>query len=253
MATESEVEVQPLLVPFDISLPAPTLRADDAPSQKVAHTSALCAATAVIDHGDKFNEAGVIRKPLSYFKRVYETKNMGVALELIHKRTQVDLGSSDMLTASDCTELSWNMDNHYIDLMICVPVGLGLAALLPNQKRLHNFEFALDLRQPYRTFSAKFAKLGFDPTGSMLWIGRSYASEDVWLAWAPTESLQMECEDVAPGTCRGSTQLKTRHYHITTMFLASMLKGIGYGDLTVSDAYPDLENKEDMHFATNLM
>jgi hypothetical protein len=253
MASENELEVQPLLVPFDISLPAPTLRADDAPSQEVAHTAALCAATGGIDHGDKFNEAVVIRKPLGYFKRVYETKNTGVALELIHKRTQVDLGSSDMVTGSDSSELSWNTDRHYIDLMICVPVGLGLAALLPNQARLHNFEFTLDLEQPYRTFSAKFAKLGFDPTGTMLWIGRSHSSEDVWLAWAPTESLQMECEDVAPGTCHGSTQLKTRHYRMTTMFFASMLKGIGYGDVTVSDPYPDLDNEQDVHFATNLM
>jgi hypothetical protein len=177
MATENELEVQPLLVPFDISLPAPTLRADDAPSQEVAHTAALCAATGGIDHGDKFNEAGVIRKPLGYFKCVYKTKNTGVALELIHKQTQGDLGSSDMVTGSDSSELSWNTDRHYIDLMICVPVGLGLAALLPNQARLHN---TLDLKQPYRTFSAKFSKLGFDPTGTMLWIGRSHSSEDVW-------------------------------------------------------------------------
>jgi hypothetical protein len=118
---------------------------------------------------------------------------------------------------------------------------------------MHTYEFTLEMETNYRTFSAKFAKLGFDPTGAMLWVGRSPSAEDVWLAWAPTDSLSIDCEDVPPGTCRGSTNLSTRHYRMSTMFMASMLKAIGYRDVAVTNPYPELDDEHNVHAATNFL
>jgi hypothetical protein len=244
---------EPLPVPFDVTLTPPALHTDDAPHQNCALEAALCAPSTSIDHDDKFSDMPVITKSLDYFKRLYETQNTTVAMELLQKRVQIDMQASQLITRSNDKDLSWNPDIHYIDLMICVPRGLGLAALLPNRRRMHTYEFTLNMETNYRTFSAKFAKLGFDPTGAMVWMGQSPSAEDVWLAWAPTDSLNIDCEDVPPGTCQGSTKLSTRHYRMSTMFMASMLESIGYRDLGVSNAYPDLDSDLAVHTATNFL
>jgi hypothetical protein len=253
MDAYSVSNMEPLPVPFDVSLTPENLHADDAPNQDVALDAAMCAPTAFLDHDDSYSDARVLTKTLGYMKRVYDTCNTTVALELLQRRVQIDMSNAEFITSPDNKDLAWNPDNHYINLMICVPRGLGLGALLPNRLRMHTFEFTLDMEQPHRTFSSKYAKLGFDPTAAMLWIGRSPSSEDVWLAWAPTESLQIDCEDVKPRKCTGSTNLSVKHHRMTTMFMASMLQAISHRDLIVSDPYPDLDDKVMVHFATNVL
>ena len=102
---------------------------------------------------------------------------MNAAAESMLKRHRVDYASSNFYVPKDGNNLSWTIDRHFIDLMVCVGSGLGLGPMIPNQCTLHTYEFKLDLCQPHREFSAKFAKLGFDPVGSMLWIGRSPSAE----------------------------------------------------------------------------
>ncbi|KAM6502321.1 hypothetical protein JOM56_002298 [Amanita muscaria] len=72
-----------------------------------------------------------------------------------------------------------------------------------------------------RRFSAKFAKLGFDPTGCMVWIGQSSTREDTWLGWVPND--WEEAEDVPTGTGKEDTTMSQKHYRIAVMFLAEML------------------------------
>ena len=87
----------------------------------------------------------------------------------------------------------------------------------------------------------------------MQWIGRSPGSEDVWLGWIPRASFVEGSEDVCVGTCSGNTQLSTKHYRMTVMFLAHMLRHIGVQDIVVWDEYPDLDDEKVFENVTNLM
>jgi hypothetical protein len=53
----------------------------------------------------------------------------------------------------------------------------------------------------------KFAQLGFDTKGWMLFIGFQNL-DNIWLAMA----LQHEGDKIPVGTCSGSTQMKSKHY-----------------------------------------
>jgi hypothetical protein len=140
------------------------------------------------------------------------------------------MSNAEFITSLDNKDLACqlNPDNHYIDVMICVPQGEGLR--VPNRARMHPFEFTLDIH--HRTSSANYARLGFDPTAAMLWIGRSSSSED---------SLQSDCEDVKPGMCFGSTNLSVKHHRMATTLVASMPTAISHRGPTVSDPYPNLD------------
>jgi hypothetical protein len=250
-----EPNSEPLTVPFDVSLTPSMLETDDCANQNDALQAALDADSPRLDDTDTFNDAPVMTKTLSWFRDMYKSKNKRIAFELLQKRVQLELDDRLLTVPTDSMDLTWNATQHYLDMLVCVPRGLGLGALIPNRRRLHTFEFTLNLSQQYRTFSAKYTKLGFDPTGRMLWIGRSPSSEDVWITWVPNDWLSpaTEIEDVAIGVCTGSTELDTRRYRLSVMFLASMLHSIGTRDLTVQTPYPGLDNANAFQQASNIL
>jgi len=122
----------------------------------------------------------------------------------------VDFQGSQHVTPNTDNQIAWNLDKHFLDMMVCIGKGLGLDAMVPNMEIDHTYKFGLDLEWPYWNFSAKFVKLGFDPIGSMLFL-RCSRSEDVWLAWIPQDG--MDCDDskvdnMPARTCSGSTRLQ---------------------------------------------
>jgi len=245
-----------LEVPFDVTLLPEKLHVHDAADQNLALQAALFAPQSDAHNTENFANQPRMSKPLGFFKRLYDQEQEHIAINMLSKRVEINLCDSDMRVSPQSPDIAWNPDATFMDLRICVGNGPGLGAVLPNQSVNHNFELRLNLNQAYRTFSPKFAKLGFDPTGCMLLIGRSPASEDVWLALAPKVSLRTACEDVPAGTCAGSTQMSKRHHRMTVMFIAQMLKRIVYRDVTVSNNYPDLddpEGGEPYYWQTNAM
>lgn len=252
MASSVQLSAEPLPVPFDVTLAPTTLEVKDRLSQNVALQAALLAPSTELDGTESFKTQPRITKPLSFFRRLYKEKQSRMALDMLAKRVQVDFGSCSMTVPTDDPDLVWNLDNTYLDLRICVGADLGLGGLLPNQQVNHNYLMKLEFKRE-REFSPKFAILGFDPAGSMVWIGRSPASEDVWLAWAPREALQTACKDIPVGTCSGPSTMSISHYRMGVMFIAAMLQQIAYRDIVVSHDYPDLEDSEEFQFATNLL
>ena len=156
------------------------------------------------------------------------------------------------MTTND-PNLTWNAEHHYIDLWICVAGRIGVSLLCPSE-RFRGFEQQFDFKQRYRQFSADFAKLGFDPAGLMLYIGRMFANKDAFIAWVPTESLKTDCKNVPPGMCTGKTSLSTEAYFLTVLFFAHLMKIIQYQDIYVAEAhrYPQL-TAESINNATNLL
>jgi hypothetical protein len=171
-------------------------------------------------------------------------------MDLLSKRMTVDYRSSDDFTTSkDAQNLAWDISQHYLDMMICVGAGLGLGPIIPNQEVNSLYQVDLDFSRRHRAFHAKYCKLGFCPKESMLWIGKTPSTEDIWVAWVPNDESDQNDEEEESG----NTILSERHYRATVMFFAKMLSQIPYRDLFVEDDYPDLTDKHDFEMASNIM
>lgn len=241
---------QQLLVPFDVALPPDNLLSDDAPSQDQVFQAAIFNAELDEDEEDSFEAQPKRRRTMDYYKQMYERQESIRAVSSLDRRSEITFRDSPFVTSCTSPDIAWIPQDHFLDLMICVGNGLGLGALLPNLQVHHNYEMTVDLSQPYRTFSPKFAMLGFDPTRAMHFIGRSPASEDVWLAWIPR--VQREEDETPVGECSGTTAMSTRTYRLAFMFLMAMLQQIGARDVLVLSSYPNVDNNEEFAAATRI-
>lgn len=249
MSTKSSLQV-----PFDISLTPDVLLLgpDDSPSQNAALQAAI-SAPSMENHHNHFSLQPRVTKTLQSFKNLFERKHAQTAINLLAKHVELNYKGNNMTTPVNSPDIVRGADETFMDLHICVSNGIRLGSLLTKEEVNHNYEMQLDLRKKYRVFSTR-AKVGFDPKGCIIWTSKSLASEDVWLAWAPTKSMKPDSSDVPAGFMTGSTTMSNKHYRMVVMFLATMLVGIGYCDITVYDKYPSL-NDEDNIFkhATNLL
>lgn len=241
--------------PYDVALPHPALEDSDSPaSQSDLHEATLT--NAPYDRTgdeDNFYQQPRITRDLSFMEGTFSRGNRRTAMEILAKRHEIEWRNSEYHVRADDPMLTWQVDQHYIDMTICVARGLGLRMLLPNT-RDHDFSFDFDFRQKHIRFSAKFAKLGFDPKASFLWIGRS-RSEDVFIAWAPNDTVYTESsDDTNTGRASdGSTRLNDKHYFITVMLFAFMIKKLGHRGIWVDEEYPELDDEQNVQDATNIL
>ncbi|KAM6488794.1 hypothetical protein JOM56_015743 [Amanita muscaria] len=240
---------------FDVAQPPDHMETEDQPDQQITLTAALSAAAAAAteSHAERFHAQAKHSRRLEYFAAMYEKDDDRSAIQSLLQRHEVTITDSNLIVNARNDQLAWHLVSHYLDLQICVGAGLGLAAMLPNITMHHAMEFRLDLKQQARRFGAKYAKLGFDPTGCMLWIGRSSTGEDTWLAWVRNESLWDEAEDIPPASGKEDTVMSKKHYRMVVMFLAEMLTKINHRDVIVTNPYPDIEDDTEFQFATNAL
>jgi len=244
---------EPIQMHFDVSHPPPHLQAEDRPSQDITLTAALSGSAAVENQAERFHQQARKRRNLDDMASIFERRDTLSALKLLGRRNEITLSGSEHVDEHDDESLVWQVQSHYLDLRICVGSGLGLGAMLPNVGIHHALEFRLDLHQRHRRFSAKYAKLGFDPTNCMMYIGRSSSGEDAWLAWPPTECLGGDGEEVGRTTGVEDTTMSEEHSRIAVMFLSEALRRIGYRDVTVTNRYPDVAEDAEYRYATNAM
>lgn len=246
----------PLVIPFDISLAPPNFGTNDAPGQEVAMSVALRAPGEAQDNGEGFSDRRPQDLPLRLLQSWYDEGQATQAIGSLVGRKTITLAGSSYTVKADDGNIFSTVKETYLDLLICVGKGLGLGPLLPNSEVLHTYKFTLDTLKHWRQFTARYAKLGFDPTDSMLWIGNSPSSEDIWLAFVPktfTDDGGDVNDDIA-AHWRGprSTTLSTKHYRQVVMFLAKMLFECIFLDVTLEDPYPDVMNDDEYNHATNL-
>jgi hypothetical protein len=238
---------------FDVAAAPSHLHAEDGLDQSVA-LAAACLDTALrMDEVERFHGQSKKRRPLAYFADLYARNDHSRALRTLTQRTEITLDGSEYVSNHEDGSLAWSVKLHFLDLQICVGDGLGLAAMLPNLGTHHAIEFRLELRYRMRRFNAKYTKLGFDPTNCMLWIGRSSSGEDAWLAWVPNDIMDENEQDPGVGNGKEDTRLTEKHYRMTVMFLAEMLRRIGHRDIIVTNQYPRLTDDTEYRHATNLM
>lgn len=251
---ELSLEVATLQTPFNIALTPPNFRASDAPEQQATLASAFSAPDTTEGDAEAFSRERVREMPLHRLESWYEGRNPGAIDALLGRKTITYAGGRYTVGADD-GNISWTVEETYLDLLICVGGELGLGPLLPNLGVLHTYRFKLDLGKPSRQFTAKYAKLGFDPTDAMLWIGQSASSEDVWLAFVPQSFTEGgEYNDDAAIHWRGprSTTLSNEHYRCAVILLAALLRSINFLDIMLAEKFPDVTSDEDFKFATNL-
>ena len=240
--------------PFDIALAEPTLEEVECPaSQRDLLDAALANNNRKSSHDDFFSQP-CISRPLSYMETIFNQNNRRAAMEILGRRHQIQWKNSEYHVSNQHPNLTWNMNHHYIDMVVFVSTGIGLSILLPNE-RDHAFAFQFHFEQPHRKFSAKFAKLGFDARGSFLWVGKCGGCEDVFIAWATIESLggNGPGEDVGVGLASGPTQLSVQHYRITVVFFAFVFEKLGERGIWLFEEYPDLNDEEAFKGASNIL
>lgn len=250
-----------LETPFDIALVPANLLAADAPGQEVTMASALASPDTVGDDVMAFSAERVSNLPLHRLEAWSNDKNP-LAMDALGSRKTITYTGSCYTIRADDGNLHWTVDKTYMDLLVCVGGGLGLGPLLPGPEMpvLHTYRFGLNLGRPSCQFTAKYAKLGFDPMDSMLWIGQLGSTDDVWLTFVPRSFVDSpsageynDNDETAHWRGRRSTTLSRDHYRCVVMLLANMLHSINFLDITLVEEYPDIADNDEFKFATNLL
>jgi hypothetical protein len=188
---------------------------------------------------------------LDHVREIYRKQNKAAALDLLRRRHDIDwLSSRHHIPVTD-SNLVWSFYDHYVDSIVCVSMEPGLTTLIPPD-RDHSFLLSLKFDQHQRALSPKYCKFGFDPQGSALYLGK-YGEEQVWVAWATTESLTGADDSPEPCTPSGSTVMNVRHYGMTILFFAAMIEKLADRGIYITRKYPtSLTSITDIDAVTNL-
>jgi hypothetical protein len=242
--------------PFDVALAAPELEETECPALQsdlleAALTTSLYNQRRLTD-AEFFNQE-CRTYSLANMQKIYDRNDKPSAIQLLSKRHKIDWVTSQFHISNQNPLVVWSNPDHYIDMLVFVSRDIGLSILLPNERDIA-FTFQFDFTNRQRQFSAKFAKLGFDAKSSFLWVGKSNSHDDVFVAWAPIDSLVENGEEVEVGLSTGKTELSLKHYRITIMFFAFVMSKLeDTRGLWIEETYPDLDNKDEFEYATNFL
>jgi hypothetical protein len=252
MDPSNDTGTELITVPFDISLAPEALQVDDAPSQDLIRRISDSVLTSEQRVRAEFFEKPKTRLRLEYLRDLFNDKRARVAMASLNTRSSINIDPtvSTSFTRTTDPSLSWSIREFFVDLLICIGNNIGLHAFIPNAEIMYNFEIEFQINNRNRQFSAKYAKLGFDPIGAMQWVGRSSWSEDIWIAWVPTDDENIN--DIPAGQISGSTIMSNTHFKISIIFFALMLKRSYIEDITLNTDYPDLDDEDEYMASTNL-
>ncbi|KAF9515149.1 hypothetical protein BS47DRAFT_1391881 [Hydnum rufescens UP504] len=198
----------------------PALHADDSCRQTDIAAAVTSPWVHLPSERDAYLSMPTVPIPLSRLEDYYINRRSHSAADLLRSRIKIIVDAKYSLDPrSDHVQVT--TPTHRLDYRLTVSDRLGLSAIIPNQPGDHNFSFRLDLRKPYRHFNDNSGLLGFDPAGSMLFIG--YRGQDeAWLAMAP-HTIDDPTELPDPGFKSGPTLLSRAHYRMIISFLAFVL------------------------------
>jgi hypothetical protein len=165
---------------------------------------------------ERFNKTRKSRLKLSKLKSLYENENRD-AVNLLSSRHTIEIDEEFCIPVGT-GQIYMDTDETKIDYELMVANCIGLSALLPNAPSGHEFLLDMDLNKPTFRFPLKHAMLGFDPAGSMLFIGRC-RSANVFLAMAPNEFLTGDTQPSPLGHSSISPLMSKRHYRQIVMML----------------------------------
>lgn len=208
--------------PTDISIVPDVLAAypEDRVDQSTILDGIVATARHQLSSEERFNNMAPRVLKLSKLKTFYEDSDVGVVnyLSTRHK-VRID---RELLVPFDNNQVVMNTDESMIDYLLTVGNRIGFSPLLPKTQSAPRFSFEMDLKKPFIAFKGKYAMLGFDPAGSMLFIGRCN-NEDVFLAMAPNEFLRGHTRPTPAGHSSASPLMSRRHYRQILMMIVHFL------------------------------
>ncbi|KII82869.1 hypothetical protein PLICRDRAFT_33197 [Plicaturopsis crispa FD-325 SS-3] len=228
---------------IDVAELARTIEAEDGLSPDAIRRSLQGDDREPDKYASQYDRTLPIKVPLSRFRYNYENQRVAHAYELLKKRIQITVDPEYILDADD-PDLMLTVDRHFIDFFCAVSSGIGLHAIIPKAitDPLNKFSFS---PQHYRDFKPKYAKLGFDPAGRMLFIGKR-GDMDAWIAFAPNEAISENPPDCPAGLCSGNTRLTPHQYRVVLAFIAWSLSN-DHVENIYSEKYPDVSSQETLN------
>jgi hypothetical protein len=194
-----------------------------------------------------------IQRPvaLSSYEKMYKSKMNEEAMRSLHKYQYLEI-DQDMMYDPHDPDLLYRSPCSYIDALIMSPNYMGLDAVLPRAIPDAGYRFNMTFSQQHRQFKSKYARLGFDPVNSMLYMGRC-REEEVWLALGydlgstqPSKSPQRNIDTTMPDLL----------YFPMLAFLAYALHDAGLLGVTITDRLlipSSMVSRADIYAYTNLL
>lgn len=239
--------------PVDIDAIVAALEVDDACAQDDVLRTIFQSSIIPEGERDPYESLPFHSLRLSRLKEMFVKKQASQAINYLNLRCKIKI-DDDMQFRSNHPSLFWDLREHRLDFLLTVSASIGLWAATPNVNVDHNYNFALDLKKPYRDFKGKYGKLGFDPKGRILFIGKS-RNDDVWLAMAPWSFFDDSTDNMPAGHVTGDTRLSAKHYRMLVMFFAHLLSQLPDRGFTCIDKYGvHLSDPDPLFFVfTNIM
>jgi hypothetical protein len=184
---------------------------------------------------DTFERLSPSSLHLSRLREAFRKKQSLQAIHYLSQRNKIKV-DADLQVDPEDEHLLWRLKEHRLDYLLTVSSSIGLWAATPNTSVDPNFALNLDFKQPYRDFKGKYGKLGFDPKGRFLYIGK-FRNDDVWLAMAPWSYIDGMANDVPAGHVTGDTRMTAAHYRMMVMFFAHVLSKIPDRPFTCDSPY----------------
>jgi hypothetical protein len=223
--------------PFNLSEVPSGLESDDSMQQHDVFNGVLLAQQGP-SAGPTWEQTIPMSLKLSRLERIFSAHAVKDAIPLLGRRINLRF-DNDYVYPSDDVNLMWDAKKHFLDFILIVSDAIGLYSFLPNTVSDHTFTITLDFRLQSRTFKAKFGKLGFDPTGSMMAIGEGNGCE-LWLGFCPLaniDDINIANEVPLLNEKHGDTHLSTVRFRMAVMFMAFVLSKIPEKSIQVWERY----------------
>lgn len=176
------------------------------------------------------------------------------ALATLKPRTRIEL-DEDRVIQGDSPDLGWKTHEGTLDYLCTVPSQPGLQNILETSRYSIDFEFQLDVSRSRKEFRSKHSRLGFDPAGATLYIGR-VRNEELFLVMVPEAFFNSESELEQPDYSTGDSRMEYQTYLRTLVMLSHLCERHAISDITLpyeSRYAPRLSTKADLQKVSNIL
>ncbi|KAH9923787.1 uncharacterized protein BXZ73DRAFT_103833 [Epithele typhae] len=234
----------------------PTLESDGSVTQ--ADVTASVIRRSLMKHAhdaeEEFKLIPVTPIALSKLKHYCENNKVAEALQVMQEKHYIEVdptmyvGASDPSIVVDVIETRW-------DAEIRIPRAAGFGVVLPHPEHANEAAFGqwrvnMRVNEPTFAFRGSRESFPFDPTGRLVYFGKTGGNADVFIGWIPEAILEPNHKWPEHGklptspsrTLARATQAMTIHF----------LRECRYRDIDCTTSYPDLNNDRLFKMTSNL-
>jgi hypothetical protein len=237
--------------PHDIAELANDLKDPDSVDPQEVY-NAICDIASPDTAHDAYLRLPVVNVPLSSLGSTYSQSDERRALQRLRQRSNLLIDPPCTIDVDD-PDFCFSVNNSFLDFFMVIGKTLGIQVFIPTNPT-PMFTVTLDLHVPIKQFNAKYGNLGFNPTGSMLYVGHA-SSEDLWIAMVPHSFHEQEFASFHLQGSHGDTRLSAPHYRILVTFFADVLSKVDNRPFLLHKPYGIDLNSAEPQFSrmTNIM